>query len=78
MKTTMAGGNRSAPLKKVGPDSQDLANTKTAVACNLDRGPRMRYAVDCGFVRIVFSIQTQGRDPAMSGGRYSLGIGNGE
>src|SRR5258708_11115221 len=35
------------------------------VACNLDRRPRIRYASDCGFDRIVFSVQTLRRDHAM-------------
>jgi D-alanine-D-alanine ligase-like ATP-grasp enzyme len=35
------------------------------VAGNLDHRPRIRYAVGCSFDRIVFSIQTLGRDLAM-------------
>jgi glutathione synthase/RimK-type ligase-like ATP-grasp enzyme len=37
-----------------------------ALACNMDRRPRIRYAVDCGFDRIVFSIQTLRRGLAIS------------
>jgi hypothetical protein len=42
------------------------AGIKIRVAGNLDRPPRIGYAVGCGFDKIVFSIQTLPRGLAMS------------